>query len=132
MTRPGKAEAATAVALALTLLTTACNRGGDNGAPGGSAAGASHVTAACKAPRPNVPATPPGSVAATPVPSEQPVTGGTLVDLQNFSSGPQDHIDPGQASVLQGAQISNMLFEGLTEYDYTDRTHPQIKPDVAE
>jgi oligopeptide transport system substrate-binding protein len=58
--------------------------------------------------------------------------GGTLVDLQNFSSGPQDHIDPAQASVLQGAQISALLYDGLTEYDFSNRANPVVKPNVAE
>jgi ABC-type transport system substrate-binding protein len=132
MIRPGKAEAAKAIALALTLLVAACSKGGDSATTGGAAEEATHVTAACKVARPNVPATPPASVAATKTPTEPPVIGGTLVDLQNFASGPQDHLDPGQASVLQGAQISNLLYEGLTEYDYSDRDHPAVKPDVAE
>jgi oligopeptide transport system substrate-binding protein len=103
--RPGKAEALTAAALALTLLLAACG-GGDtkSDAPAGG----------------NQPA------------AGDPVQGGTLVDIQNFSTGPQDHLDPAQASVLQGAQLSILLYDGLTEYDFTNRDEPVVKPAVAE
>lgn len=58
--------------------------------------------------------------------------GGTLVDLQNFSAGEPDHIDPGLAGVTQGAQIATLVFDGLTEFDYTDRENPELKGQVAE
>lgn len=58
-------------------------------------------------------------------------TGGTLVDLQNFSIGEPDHIDPGLAGVLQGAQIGQLLFDTLTEYDYEDRDNPVLTDQVA-
>src|SRR5690606_36161186 len=56
----------------------------------------------------------------------------TLIDIQNLSTGPQDHLDPAQTSVLQGAQISVLLYDGLTEYDFTNRDEPVVKPAVAE
>ena len=57
--------------------------------------------------------------------------GGTLVDLQNFASGEPDHIDPGLAGVLQGAQIGQLLYDGLTEFDFSDPANPELKGQVA-
>ena len=132
--RPGKAEGLAAAALALTLLLAACGPSDDNAeTPPGGAASAKHVTAACKAPTPS--GLPAGKVApktAASSPGGTPVVGGTLVDLQNFAGGPQDHIDPATASVLQGAQISQLLYDGLTEYDFTNPEDPVLKPAVAE
>lgn len=55
--------------------------------------------------------------------------GGDLVDLQNFSIGEPDHIDPGLASTIQGAQIPHLLFDGLTENDFETG---EIVPSVAD
>jgi len=62
----------------------------------------------------------------------EPVVGGTLVDLQNFSAGEPAHIDPSLASELQGAQIGALLYDGLTEFDFTDSKNPELKGAVAE
>lgn len=43
-----------------------------------------------------------------------PVSGGVLVDLQNFAGGEADHIDPALASQTQEQQIPELLFDGLT------------------
>lgn len=60
----------------------------------------------------------------------KPVTGGTLVDLQNFgSSGEPDHIDPALSSTVQGSQPAQQIFDGLTETDYKTG---ELKPMVAE
>lgn len=65
--------------------------------------------------------------------AEQPEgpTGGTLVDLQNFAQGEVDHIDPALASTFQGAQIPVLLYDGLTEFDYSG-DQPELMPQVAE
>jgi oligopeptide transport system substrate-binding protein len=130
MARPGKAEVCTAIALVLTLLLAACGDDSDT-AQGGEPGG--HVTTACRAPAVSAP---PPAVAprtpATPPAAGTPVVGGTLQDIQNFASGPQDHIDPATAAILQGAQISQLLYDGLTEYDFTNRDNPVVKPAVAE
>lgn len=57
--------------------------------------------------------------------------GGTLVDLQNFAQGEPDHIDPALAGVLQGAQIGQLLYDGLTEFDFSG-DEPELMPQVAE
>ena len=58
-----------------------------------------------------------------------PVTGGTLIDYWNFSAGDVPHIDPGRAEEIQGAQIPNLVFDGLAEYDAKSG---DLKPAVAE
>ncbi len=59
-----------------------------------------------------------------------PVSGGTLVDLQNFgSSGEPDHIDPALSAQVQGSQPGQLLFDGLTETDYKTG---ELKPMVAQ
>ena len=58
-----------------------------------------------------------------------PVSGGDLVDLQNFAQGEPDHIDPGLAGVIQGSQITQLVWDGLTENDYKTG---ELKPMVAE
>jgi oligopeptide transport system substrate-binding protein len=57
--------------------------------------------------------------------------GGTMVDLQNFVFGDPDHIDPALAGVLEGAQIGVLLYDGLTEFDYSDRENPVLEGQVA-
>jgi oligopeptide transport system substrate-binding protein len=59
--------------------------------------------------------------------SSTPISGGTLVDLQNFAGGDPDHIDPALASDAQSSQIADLVFDGLT--DTTDSG--EIRPSVA-
>jgi oligopeptide transport system substrate-binding protein len=60
----------------------------------------------------------------------KPVTGGNLIDLQNFgSSGEPDHIDPALSAQVQGSQPGQLIFDGLTETDYKTG---ELKPMVAE
>lgn len=59
-------------------------------------------------------------------------TGGELVDLQNFASGDPDHIDPALSGVIQGAQISRLLYDGLLEWDWSNREDPELVPEVAD
>lgn len=58
--------------------------------------------------------------------------GGTLIDLQNFAQGEPDHIDPALAGVLQGAQIGQLLYDGLTEFEFSGDSDPELKGQVAE
>jgi oligopeptide transport system substrate-binding protein len=67
---------------------------------------------------------------AQPLVAELPEgAGGDLVDLYNFAQGDPDHIDPALAGVVQGAQITEMLFDGLTT---DDPETSEIVPSVAE
>ncbi|MBW3651656.1 MAG: ABC transporter substrate-binding protein [Actinobacteria bacterium] len=98
-----------ALLVALTLVAAACGGGGGDGddtaAPGGQQGD------------------------RTPTEDGEPVVGGTLVDLQNFSAGNPEHIDPGLSSVIQGSQIAQLVFDGLTENDYQTG---ELQPMVAE
>ncbi|MFN2505814.1 MAG: ABC transporter substrate-binding protein [Acidimicrobiales bacterium] len=58
-----------------------------------------------------------------------PVVGGTLIDYQNFSGVDPDFIDPATAHTIQGSQPGQLLFDGLTDYDYKTG---ELKPAVAE
>jgi oligopeptide transport system substrate-binding protein len=62
----------------------------------------------------------------------QAAQGGMLIDLQNLAFGDPSHIDPGLADTLQGAQIPVLLYDGLTEFDFTDPSNPELMPQVAE
>jgi oligopeptide transport system substrate-binding protein len=59
----------------------------------------------------------------------KPVTGGDLIDYQNWAGGASDHIDPALAHTIQGSQPGELLFDGLTDYDYKTG---DLKPAVAE
>jgi len=91
------------------------------------------LTAACStSDNSNLSAEKIGSPQATGQSGNSPQMGGTLVDLQNFSPGEQSHFDPALTSELLGAQVTILLYDGLTEFDFTDREHPVLKPNVAE
>ncbi|MDQ3147319.1 MAG: ABC transporter substrate-binding protein, partial [Actinomycetota bacterium] len=67
---------------------------------------------------------------------ETPTTGGEaggeLVDLGTFSSAPPEHIDPALNALLDNYQVTNALYDGLTEFDYSDPENPEVKGLVAE
>ena len=59
--------------------------------------------------------------------------GGTFTDYAQLSSGGDNtSFDPGQVQTLDEAQVTNALFDGLLEFDYTDSCKPVLKPLVAE
>jgi len=57
--------------------------------------------------------------------------GGTFTDLAQLIADPP-HIDPGLVSELDGAQVTKALYQGLTDYDYTDPVNPKLTGSVAE
>lgn len=65
----------------------------------------------------------------TPTGEGRPVAGGMLVDLQNFSAGNPEHLDPALSGAVEGSQVSRLLFDGLTENDHATG---QLRPMVAE
>ncbi len=91
-----------AVALSLSLVAAACGGGDDEGGPDGATAGQG---------------------------AGDPVPGGRLVDLQNFSVGEPEHLDPALSSSVQDSQPAQLIFDGLTETDYKTG---ELKPMVAE
>jgi ABC-type transport system substrate-binding protein len=58
--------------------------------------------------------------------------GGEFVDLGTVVGSPLEHIDPALNTTLDGFQIINALYDGLTEVDYTDPDKPELKGLVAE
>lgn len=97
-----------AVLLALAVAAAACGGGDDE--PGAAGGGGTDTTEGA------------GDGAA----------GGELVDLSTFSAGPPEHIDPALNSTLAAYQVINLLYDGLTEVDYSDPENPKVVGVVAE
>lgn len=63
---------------------------------------------------------------------EKAPEGGELVDYAQLSSaGDNTSFDPGAVQTLDEAQITGALFDGLTDFDFTDTCNPVLKPLVA-
>ncbi len=58
--------------------------------------------------------------------------GGELIDLGTFVSTAPEHIDPALNVELDTYQVVNALYDGLTEFDYSDPDNPELKGQVAE
>jgi len=58
--------------------------------------------------------------------------GGDFIDLGTIVGDPLEHIDPALNSTLDGYQIINSIYDGLTDIDATDPASPKIVPHVAE
>lgn len=58
--------------------------------------------------------------------------GGDFVDLGTIVGSPLEHIDPALNSTLDGYQIINAMYDGLTDIDATDPANPKVVPHVAE
>ena len=58
--------------------------------------------------------------------------GGDFIDLGTVVGDPLEHIDPALNSTLDGYQIINAVYDGLTDIDAADPADPQIVPHVAE
>jgi oligopeptide transport system substrate-binding protein len=58
--------------------------------------------------------------------------GGELTDLGTFIDGPPEHIDPALNTLLDNYQVINLLYDGLTDFDYSDPDNPELKGVVAE
>ncbi len=55
-----------------------------------------------------------------------------LRDGYVLGAGNPPHFDPAQLFTVDAAQIMTMVFDGLTEFDFTDPSKPELKPHVAE
>ena len=69
---------------------------------------------------------------AEPSESSEGAVGGDFVDLGTIVGDPLEHIDPALNTTLDGFQITNALYDGLTEIDFTDPDNPELKGLVAE
>jgi len=57
--------------------------------------------------------------------------GGTLIDGAQLQADNLTSYDPGQVQTLDESQITTAVYDGLTEFDYTDKENPVLKPQVA-
>jgi oligopeptide transport system substrate-binding protein len=62
--------------------------------------------------------------------SEAP-TGGTLIDGAQLQADNLTSYDPGQVQTLDESQVTTALYDGLTEFDYSDKSNPVLKGQVA-
>jgi oligopeptide transport system substrate-binding protein len=97
-----------AVALGLSLVAAAC--GDDDDDPAASDDGGTETTEE-----------PSGGAA-----------GGDFIDLGTVVGDPLEHLDPALNSTLDGYQIVNAVYDGLTDIDASDPANPEIVPHVAE
>jgi oligopeptide transport system substrate-binding protein len=65
-------------------------------------------------------------------PTEDTQPGGDFIDLGTIVGDPLEHIDPALNTTLDGFQIVNAVYDGLTDIDATDPAAPEIVPHVAE
>lgn len=60
-------------------------------------------------------------------------SGGTFTDYAYLSdSGTNTSFDPGAVQTLSESQITTALFDGLTDFDFTEKCSPELKGQVAE
>lgn len=60
------------------------------------------------------------------------VAGGDFIDGGTIVGDPLEHIDPALNSTLDGYQVINAMYDGLTDLDATDPASPKVVPHVAE
>ncbi|MFN8018466.1 MAG: peptide ABC transporter substrate-binding protein [Acidimicrobiales bacterium] len=59
-------------------------------------------------------------------------SGGTFTDYAYLSdSGTNTSFDPGAVQTLSESQITTALYDGLTDFDFSDKCNPELKGDVA-
>ncbi len=93
-----------ALVLSMSLLAAACGDDDDSGSEGTDSSEESSETRA----------------------------GGEFVDYGTVVGSPLEHIDPALNTTLDGFQITNAIYDGLTELDFADPENPALKPLVAE
>jgi oligopeptide transport system substrate-binding protein len=58
--------------------------------------------------------------------------GGEFVDLGTIVGDPLEHIDPALNTTLDGFQLTSVLYNGLTDIDFTNPDKPELKGLVAQ
>jgi ABC-type oligopeptide transport system substrate-binding subunit len=111
-----------ALALAFTLVAAGCGdskASSDGESSGGDTAASTTL--------------PPRSDSCRTLKYEDAPEGGEFVDYaQLASAGDNTSFDPGAVQTLDESQITGALFDGLTDFDFTDTCNPELKPLVAE
>ena len=60
-------------------------------------------------------------------------SGGTFTDYAYMSdSGTNTSFDPGAVQTLNEFQITQAIFDGLTDFDFSEKCQPELKGDLAE
>ena len=120
MTRRGRGRSALALVFCMAMIAAGCGDSAEEG--GGDSDGTTRTTV--EAAR---------SDTCRTIEYEDAPVGGELVDYAQLSSaGDNTSFDPGAVQTLDEAQITNALFDGLLEFDYSDTCNPVLKPLVAE
>jgi len=110
-----------ALALALSLVAAGCGDSKDSSDGDTSGDNATETTL------------PPRSDSCRTLTYEDAPEGGEFVDYaQLASAGDNTSFDPGAVQTLDESQITGALFDGLTDFDFTDTCNPELKPLVAE
>ena len=111
-----------ALALAFTLVAAGCGDSKDS-SDGDSSGGDTAASTTL----------PPRSDSCRTLKYEDAPEGGEFVDYaQLASAGDNTSFDPGAVQTLDESQITGALFDGLTDFDFTDTCNPELKPLVAE
>ena len=58
--------------------------------------------------------------------------GGTLIDGAQLQADNLTSYDPGQVQTLDESQVTTAIYDGLTEFDFTDKSNPVLKGQVAQ
>ncbi len=120
------AAVAVAMAVATIGLVVARSRSGNSDKPGPTDSAAADSTSTVSAATGST-AT---STAGAPAPVRNGLTG-ELVDAGTLSFGPPEHLDPALNSFTDSYQITNALYDGLTDVDTSDPASPRVVPAVA-
>jgi len=101
--------------VAIGLLLTSCS--------------SSNTTSSGSGGQVNAGSTPGGGSAA---PATDTPEGGEFVDGAQLIADNLTSYDPGLVQTLDESQVTTALYDGLTDFDFTDKTNPKLKGLVAE
>jgi oligopeptide transport system substrate-binding protein len=116
-----------AVVIACAFVAVSCGGSKDNGS--GSTAATTTTTEENAGPTTTLPLVKQscGTLSNDPAPN-----GGELVDYAQLADGPNlTSFDPSVVSTIDEAQITSAVWDGLTDFDFTDKCNPVLKADVA-
>jgi oligopeptide transport system substrate-binding protein len=73
-----------------------------------------------------------GGPTSTATPAADIPEGGELIDGAQLIADNLTSYDPGQVQTLDESQVTTAIYDGLTDFDFSDKTKPVLKPLVAE
>ncbi|MGB2756874.1 MAG: ABC transporter substrate-binding protein, partial [Acidimicrobiia bacterium] len=105
-----------AISIAVSVLALGCSDSGSSKSAKKSAAGPSLDAVSCGT-----------------LPNAKVKAGGELVDYAQLSdSGSDTSFDPAVVQTLDESQITSAVWDGLTDFDFSEKCSPVLKPQVAE